>query len=282
MAEAQHHAVIRNILVLWVMFAVFLGLSRFLPPFGSSALRSAATGCFLLCGTWVLMRVFARRLDRTSSPGAWGFSNEGGSILYFAAGLTLGFAMIALQIANISTFGDVTIVRNADLPSGMIALTIASYLAWAAVEELGFRSYPLFRLNDAFGFWRAQLIVALVFALYHIAGGVPLVPALLGTTVGSVAFGAAALASRGLALPIGLHASWNIGEWLLGSKNDRLSSPWQLDIAASSTQSVEVAGAIGYFVLYGAVIATCLWRIRKRRPLQSSASNRAESADSAA
>lgn len=258
--------IVRNVCILWLACAILFGISRFLPAVGSSALRSAATGIFLLVGIWVLMDIVARQIDRRAFPRDWGLSFGRGSAPLFLLGLAIGFAMIGIQVANISLFGDVTIVRNDDLPISLVVSTTVSFIAWAAVEELGFRSYALFRLNDAFGFWRAQLVVALVFAVYHIVGGVPLIPALLGTTVGSLAFGAAALASRGLALPIGLHAAWNIGEWLMGSKGDRFASPWRLDIADSSAHAVQIAGLIGYYVLYGAVFAACLVYLRRHRP----------------
>lgn len=185
--------------------------------------------------------------------------------LRFALGLAIGSAMIGAQLANISLVGDVAIVRNADFAFALLVPLGVSFLAWAAIEEIAFRSYPLFRLSDSFGFWTAQLGVALVFALYHVAGGVPLMQALLGTAVGSLAFGAAALASRGLAVPIGMHAAWNIGEWLVGSKGERFPSPWSLDISSASASSVATAGAIGYYCVFGAVLLVCWVMIRRRK-----------------
>lgn len=42
--------------------------------------------------------------------------------------------------------------------------------------------------------------------------------ALFGAFVGSILFGMAALTTRGLAVPIGVHAAWNFGEWIVGEK----------------------------------------------------------------
>lgn len=211
------------------------------------------------------MRIGAQRLDRRASAQQWGMGHDRRTPLRFALGLAIGSAMIGAQLANVALVGDVAIVRNADFAFALLVPLGLSFLAWAAVEEIAFRSYPLFRLSDTFGFWTAQLGVALVFALYHVAGGVPLMQVLLGTAVGSLAFGAAALASRGLAVPIGMHAAWNVGEWLVGSKGGRFPSPWSLDISSASASSVATAGAIGYYCVFGAVLLACWTMIRWRR-----------------
>ena len=39
------------------------------------------------------------------------------------------------------------------------------------MEEIGFRAYPFQKLHARFGLRLAQLSVAIVFALYHVAGG---------------------------------------------------------------------------------------------------------------
>lgn len=187
--------------------------------------------------------------------------------LLFVAGLGLGSLIIGLQTANVVFFGgDVAIVERDQLTGTAITLTVLSFLAWAAVEELGFRSYALFRLKDAWGFWPAQIIVALAFAVHHLIAGFPLIPALLGTTVGSMAYGTAAIASRSVALPIGLHAAWNMGQWLLGEKE--YPSPWRLEISETAIGNVQIAGVLGFYVLYGLLIVAFL-RYHKTRERRS-------------
>src|SRR5205814_5127242 len=56
-------------------------------------------------------------------------------------------------------------------------------------------------------------------SLEHVAGGSTWLHAFFGAGVGSLLFGMAALATRGLALPIGLHAAWNFGDWVHGGKD---------------------------------------------------------------
>ena len=106
---------------------------------------------------------------------------------------------------------------------------IVTFIALSAGEELGFRGYPFYRLRDRYGIVSAQIIVALAFAVYHMLQGWPPVNALVGTTAGSVLFGLAALASRGLAFPIGVHAAWNAGSWLIGMKDE--TGYWRMELA---------------------------------------------------
>ncbi len=95
---------------------------------------------------------------------------------------------------------------------------LVTFIALSAGEELGFRGYPFYRLKERYGILSAQIIVALAFAVYHMLQGWPPVNALVGTTAGSVLFGFATLASRGLAFPIGVHAAWNAGFVAIGDE----------------------------------------------------------------
>lgn len=85
-------------------------------------------------------------------------------------------------------------------------------------EEIGFRSYVLKNLLTAKGIWKSQSIIAIIFAVYHILGGQDLVSSLLSTSLWSVDFGLAAVYSRGLALPTGIHAASTIGQAFFGMK----------------------------------------------------------------
>ena len=44
-------------------------------------------------------------------------------------------------------------------------------LPLALMEETGFRSYPQIVLNDKYGVWGSQFVMAAIFALYHILNG---------------------------------------------------------------------------------------------------------------
>lgn len=94
------------------------------------------------------------------------------------------------------------------------------YALVAIREEIAFRGYPLFSLNFSFGPWIAQLIIFIIFSLEHVAGGMSWVQAFVGAGIGALLFGVAALKTKGIALPIGLHAAWNFGQWCFGFKKE--------------------------------------------------------------
>ena len=115
----------------------------------------------------------------------------------------------------------------------------------------------------AFGLWAAQFIVALIFALEHVAGGSPWMQALFGAAVGSLLFGMAAIATRGLAVPIGLHAAWNFGDWLHGGKAS--GGVWRPIGLEVYRDRADRAAMIGYVVIMIAATFAFWW---KREPIR--------------
>lgn len=140
------------------------------------------------------------------------------SPLRFAIGFLLGLLLVGLHTSIVAISGDVRWVRIESVRIASVAAPLVTYVLLSCREELAFHGYPLRRLNSFFGLAAAQLIVAVVFALEHVAGGSTLMQAFLGAGVGSLLFGMASIATRGLALPIGLHAAWNLGDWMRGGK----------------------------------------------------------------
>ena len=92
--------------------------------------------------------------------------------------------------------------------------TAAGYsLLWLlcgnAVEELIFRGYSFERLISGIGHWKAQLVTALLFAVFHVMQGWSWQVALTGTTVGSLFFGLVFVRWRSVPAAIGAHAAAN-------------------------------------------------------------------------
>lgn len=125
---------------------------------------------------------------------------------------------------------------------------------------MAFHGYPLRGLRPSFGLWGAQFIVAFVFAMEHVAGGLPIGQALLGPGVGSLLFGMAAIASRGLALPIGLHAAWNLGDWMRGGKNSM--GPWRSIVEPGFEERAKLVGMASYVALMVLATLAFWWRYR--------------------
>jgi membrane protease YdiL (CAAX protease family) len=139
---------------------------------------------------------------------------------------------------------------------------LLGYLALSCREELAFHGYPLRRLDSLFGLYPAQLLIALLFAAEHVLGGYSWANALMGASTGSLMFGMAALATRGLAVPIGLHAAWNFGQWIIGGKE--IPGLWIAVIEREFRVSVERASMISYLVVMG-MATCCFWLWHRRR-----------------
>ncbi len=140
-------------------------------------------------------------------------------------------------------------------------MALAAYLALACREELSFHGYPLRQLQRTWGVWSGQVFVAIVFALEHRLGGLSWVQVIFGAFVGSLLFGMASIATRGLAVPIGVHAAWNFGTWLLGMKGQ--GGVWQQIVEPENEWNAEVFGMAAYVVVLGT--ATFLFWIYFRR-----------------
>jgi hypothetical protein len=71
-------------------------------------------------------------------------------------------------------------------------------------------------------------------------------------------FGMAVLASRGLAFPIGVHAAWNAGSWLLGMKDE--AGYWRLE---PGRQPSFAEGAAIYLTVIAVSMLTLWWWMRR-------------------
>jgi uncharacterized protein len=207
---------------------------------GNLALGSVAS-----LGAFALTVVFVR-WDGISLKSV-GAALAHGSWLRLASGFLVGLVLVSIYTLISAVAGHVRWTRAPGNGFATAMMSLLTFLAISCREELAFRGYPLLRLNKSFGVWRAQIIVALVFAAEHMAGGWPLSRALLGAGVGSLMFGMAAIATRGLAVPIGLHTAWNFGDWILGGKG----SPglWQVVVEEGHQQRAQLIGTMGYLTV---------------------------------
>ncbi len=213
-------------------------------------------GTITSAGTLLLTIAFVRRdkLDLRDVGAAFGSQ----STPRFAIGFIVGLILIALHVLILAIGGGVTWIRSPSVAPSGLALPLLTYILLACREELAFRGYPLRRLNSFYGLWIAQIILAIIFALEHVAGGTSWTTAFLGTTVGSLLFGMAAIATDGIAVPIGIHAAWNFGDWLHGGKDS--TGLWTQTVPAAPSKRAELAGMLGYLVIMlGATLASWLW-----------------------
>lgn len=184
------------------------------------------------------------------------------SPMKFGIGFLVGLLLVALNLAIVSLITGLRLTWSPEAGFAATIITLASYFFGSCGEELGFRGYPLRRLERVLGLWSAQAIVAGAFAIYHIWVGWPWMNALVGTGTGSLLFGMAAIASRGLALPIGLHAAWGFGGWVVGGGG----SPgfWKTVSQDEGASGGEVS--LSYLAVAGVgILAFTVWRRRNQR-----------------
>ena len=180
----------------------------------------------------------------------------------FALGFAIGLLIVVLWWSALAVFSDIKWVPIADAFCIQSVIVLVAFIVLSCREELAFHGYPLQRLKGSFGIWRALLFMALLFAVEHMAGGWTWTQALLGSGVGSLMFGMAAIASRGLALPIGLHAAWNFGHWSLGHKGQ--PGIWEAVISPGFEDRAQFVGMAAYLtVMCSATLAFWLWYRRR-------------------
>jgi membrane protease YdiL (CAAX protease family) len=232
-------------------------------PFASKApalwkelLTGLAGGAFV----FPLTIVFAR-LDRVSLRDV-GAAVDRRSFPRFALGVAIGLAVVAVWAILSATVGHVHWVRRPLIKLPLILLAFLTYVALAGREELAFRGYPLRRLNERLGRTIAVVSVAVLFALEHRLGGVSWANALIGVGTGSIVFSVAALVTRGLAVPLGIHAAWNFGQWALGLRD----SPGIWVPTGPQNQNAYILAMVLYLVLMFGVAVSFLWWERKAQP----------------
>ena len=222
------------------------------------------TGAITSLGSLVLTVLFVRwEKLRLEDVGA-AVSRK--SPLRFVVGFLVGLILVALHVSVEAIVGHIRWVRSEGVDSLAIAASLIVYVLLACREELAFHGYPLRRLNSLFGLWASQLTIALVFAAEHVAGGMTWGQALLGAGVGSLLFGMASIATEGLAVPIGLHAAWNFGDWMHGGKNS--GGVWHPVGMDAHPDLANRAATIGYVAVMLSATLAFWWlhgRIQKRR-----------------
>ena len=201
---------------------------------------------------------------------------EKGSPVRFLTGFAIGMSIVGLQDLTIYAGGHTHwVAGDAQRASwGAIGLAFAGYLLLALREELAFRGYALRRLESAWGMWGALLFAGLFFTLEHTAGGWSWKQALLGPPAGALLFGMAALATRGLAVPLGIHAAFNFGQWMMGQKET--TGVWTPVVDTGFSGRAETLGYAGYLAgMFIATVGFWLWK-RRRDTMQSFRINRVQ------
>ena len=234
-----------HVLLFLVACGVVLAITASTTPARSGPRQDLFIGSIASLGAFVLTVLFVRwdglRLnDVGAMPGRK-------SLNRLTFGFLLGSVLVAVHSLIVSAAGHMHWVRTSEALADQAVFVALGYLCLSAREELAFHGYPLRSLQQLSGVWGAQVVVALVFALEHVAGGWSYAQALWGAAAGSLLFGMASIATRGLAVPIGIHAAWNFGDWMRG--NRPTPGLWRPEVAKGFEDSVSAAGILAYIAV---------------------------------
>ncbi len=173
-------------------------------------------GCILF--TYGMAVVFARLGGLPLS--AIGISPASNTVTRFVLAFVLGLLLPVIQFAVLYVAGGYPVELNARFNETAILSPLMACLLVAGREELAFRSFALFSLNESYGSLVAVAIVTVLFMLERMLSGVTSFTACIGTGLSGVLLGMLAIHTKGIAFPMGLHAAWNFGQWALGLKDE--------------------------------------------------------------
>lgn len=216
--------------------------------------------------TWIFLRW------EKSSFATIGLFWEKGTLSRFLKGFLLGSCIFSVMVLILLTCGGGKLERVPWKLDGYILTAYLTFIPLGIMEEVAFRSYPLVGLRQVFGLRMTLFIIALAFAFYHIIMGWNFYVAFGGPFVWSFTFGLAAVWSRGIALPAGIHISVNILQNVIGIHGDK-NSPWKISFPEGHSTGTELVGLSIQICLFVATLIAMELFIRRSKKTEGSAIN---------
>ena len=231
-----------------------------LPFSPATGAKAYVGGCLIIVATLLLVFGFLRIDGGSHRDVGLRFTSK--NFLQFVLGVSLGVVLVGSMISALILLTPIEIEASAD--SDILAVLGASFrvmFVLALMEELAFRSYPLFKLREAWGIRPAIYISSIAFAFYH---GLAF-DNLLGPGVWGLFFGWMAISTNSIALPTGFHFGLNWLQALVGMKPQYGASIWELSIGSGSGfVGVETLGMAMQLVLLIAGILMIENLVRKQ------------------
>lgn len=192
-----------------------------------------------------------------------GLIADNGSLLRFLSGLGIGIIMVLIQMIIVINFAEVKFSLAQHNQPATIITSLILYFLLACREELAFRSYSLRSLAYSLRPSVALAIITIIFVIEHVIGGMSWKMSILGAGLGGILFGLAALKTKGLALPLGLHFSWNFTQWLLGFKNN--TGVWREIVEKGHESQADNIAVVGFSFAMSISIVGILLFYRKKK-----------------
>lgn len=190
------------------MVAAFAARGFTSDPLGLEFIGSVLTLFLLLAGYAGMGYAFQRQ---TRPLSAMGLVRRPGRLREFGLGAAVGWGLVVACVLPVVLFAGyrLTFWTNA-AQYRVLAIDLLTLLFAALLEEIVFRGYPFQRLMDAFGTTAATLLMAPVFALFHLNNPEWTPMSMVVTILSGWLFTIAYLRTRALWLPWGLHFGWNV------------------------------------------------------------------------
>lgn len=180
-------------------------------------------------------------------PEIIGFQWRGSTIKNFCTGFLFGLILSAVALWIVIRVNGLSIVAITGGNTGEFLIWGMALLLLSLMEEIGFRSFAFVHLKNNWGVWPAQVVIAVLFALYHVAGGQSILTSFLGPGTWAFVFGWAVLYSGGIAMATGIHFAANLLQAAIGQKREytalwRIELPEHMD--ASLQQQIDTTGLL--------------------------------------
>ena len=253
-----------TVLGFWAVYLALVVGARIVPPVLPARVVQLAWAVVIGAALFLLTRALVRREGRTLGEVGIGLGPR--TVPRFLVGAVIGFATYALNVGVVAaTVGGLRLTPAGAIDWSSVALTLATLLALSCMEELGFRGYPLRTLVPRIGLWPAQALVAVGFALTHLVYGWSWDSVVFGVLPSAFLFGAAALASGGLAMPIGLHMAVNAARWAFGERGNAGLFTMAIDHSAAG-RIERVAPVTGIAITLAMAAILWWWSHREGAP----------------
>jgi membrane protease YdiL (CAAX protease family) len=205
-------------------------------PFALSAQHGRMVGSFIGVAMAFGLVYLAIKKENTSFRTYQLFIDKG-TYKRFLWGFLLSVLVAGAMILSHALYSGLQFTPSFGNLNGFLLMSLF-LIPFAFMEELVFRSFALTKLNQTYNIWVAQIITALLFALYHVVGanGQSLSSALIGPGIWSFIFVALALRSNGISMPTGFHYGLNL---VLASIGDKTWIPglWVVDFKEAPTKA---------------------------------------------
>ncbi len=250
-------------LILPISFIIILvGLNAIpMPPISKYGLG----GILLTAIAFLLTYLVIKKEKKTFKD--IGFYLERKTPVRFTIGFIIGCLVTITMVAIVILFSNVELNHNSNSNIASVLFWLLAFFPLAFMEEIIFRGYAFMKINENFGLWPAQILMALLFTWYHDFTGVTFFSQLMGPGIWAFIYGLAAVWSKGLAFPTGLHMAINVVLALIGQKDDR-HAIWHLEFATDvnptiNSQADNIGLGLQICILIVAIVLTEYYRRNK-------------------